>query len=302
MKISSMDYQPALIEEKNYRTISVDPITGVIGARITGVDISKPIPDDTWDEIKDAYHTHQVVFFPNQIITHEQHLNFSRGFGEVIQVPRLHHVDDYPDVQIIRRSAADVGRVVGENWHSDSTFLQAPPAAVIMRAVDVPPFGGDTGFTSMYAAYETLSEEYKRIVESLDVVHSGTRIFGSIYHAQKRKFSTGSAITNIAMEEGDRETLHPMVCRHPATGRKFLYVNKTYVQRIHGFTQEESDPILHFLYDHCSRFDLTCRVRWKKNQVLIWDNRATMHRAITDYVGKNRFLTRVTIGDKAPSR
>ncbi|HSV81881.1 MAG TPA: TauD/TfdA family dioxygenase [Ramlibacter sp.] len=302
-KSSSFDMHPVLVQPRAYRHIQVAPLTGVLGAEITGVDLREPLATDTWDEIRQAFADHQVIYFPGQKLTDEQHLAFSRHFGEVITVPQLHSVDGHPEVQIIRRLATDTGRVVGENWHADSTYLDEPPAAVVMRAVDVPPYGGDTGFLSMYAAYEALSPRYKEMLEPLSIVHSATRIFGSANLASGRsKYNAASTRTDLSLELGDREMVHPLVCTHALSGRKFLYVNKTYVQRIDGFTNEESAPIIAFLLEHCSRFDFTCRVRWHNDQILIWDNRCTMHRAIPDYTGQHRYLTRVTIGGPRPSR
>lgn len=296
-KIASQD-----MDANEYKLIKVKPLTGVMGAQIGGVDLRSPIEPKVWREIRQAFGTYQVIFFRDQKISDEEHLAFSRNFGSILRVPQLHGVEGQPDVQIIRRLASDTGRVVGENWHADSTYLEEPPAAVVMRAVDVPAFGGDTGFLSMYAAYEALSPGLKEMIDQMQTVHSATRIFGSAYLAQGRKFSSVSAKTDLGVELGDREQLHPLVCTHEFTGRKFLYVNKTYVQRIHGLTTEESSPILAYLYDHCARFDFTSRVRWENDQVLVWDNRSTMHRAIPDYAGKDRYLTRVTIAGNRPVR
>jgi taurine dioxygenase len=285
-----------------YRRIEVAPLTGVMGAEIRGVDLAQPLDDETWAEVQEAYARHLVVWFPDQAIDHAQHLAFARRFGELVRIPQIHSEAFDPMVQIVRREATDTGRVVGESWHTDSTFMDNPPAAVVMRAIDVPSYGGDTGFSNLYAAWESLSPSFQRLVEPLRAVHSGTRIFGSAYHAQKRKFAATSAKTDLAdLELADRETVHPIVCTHAVTGRKFLYVNKVFVQRIDGMTEQESQPILDFLYQHQERFDLTCRVRWRNGQVLIWDNRCTQHRAVPDYTGCRRYLTRVTVGGARPS-
>lgn len=286
---------------QRFERIQVRPITGVLGAEITGVDLRVPLAEDTWKEIRDAFHEHQVIYFPDQPLTSEQHIAFSRHFGPVDPVPLLKSIEGYPEVQMIRREATETGRVIGESWHTDSTFLEVPPAAVVMRAVDVPDCGGDTGFLSMYTAYETLSPAMKNVVEGLSAVHSATRVFGSAYQAQNRRFSNTSAKV-MDVELGDREMVHPLVVTHPGSGRKGLYVNQVYCQRIDGMTDAESKPLLQFLYEHVSRFDFTCRIHWKNNQVLVWDNLCTMHRAISDYSGKFRYLTRTTIGGKRPAR
>ena len=299
---SSRYAHPALVTPRNYHFISVTPLTGVIGAEIRGVDLSRPIEPPVLQEIRDAFSDHQVVLFPDQPISNAQHLAFSRHFGEVVQVPQLRSVDDVPEVQMIRRLATDTGRIVGENWHADSTYMDTPPIAIVMRAVDVPEYGGDTGFLSMSAAYEALSPGFRAAIDSLNVVQSATRIFGSAYRAQGRTYDPAAARTDISLEIGDREVSHPLVCRHPVSGRRYLYINRTYSQRIDGWSEEESQALFTFLHEHCTRFDFTFRARWKKDQVLIWDNRCTMHKAIPDYAGKYRLLTRVTLSGSAPSR
>ena len=285
-----------------YRRIDVRPLTGVLGAEIRGVDLSRELDDATFAEIREAFHRHLVIYLPDQDISNEQHLAFARRFGPLQRIPQLHSVEGAEDLQKIRREPTDTGRIVGENWHTDSTYMQEPPAAVVMRAIDVPEFGGDTGFLDMCAAYEALSPAYRALLEPLNAVHSASRTFGTAARGYDKQFQANNVRTDLDVAMGDRECLHPMVCTHPGSGRKFLYVNKVYVQRIEGMTVEESAPILNFLYEHASRFDLTCRVRWRNGMLLVWDNRASMHKAIPDYPGKFRYLVRATVAGGRPSR
>jgi alpha-ketoglutarate-dependent taurine dioxygenase len=285
---------------RKFKRISVQPLNATIGAEIGGVTFEDAMRDDTFAEIRQAFVDYLVVYFPELPLTHEQHMRLSLRFGELMDMPQLHAVEGFDRIHIIKRDADDNGRVVGESWHADSTYFERPPAAVIMRAVEVPEFGGDTGFLSMYAAYETLSPRMRALLDTLSVVHSATRIYGSAYHAQNKKFSAGSAKTDLDIAAGDRETVHPLVCTHAESGRRFLYVNQVYAQRFEGMTEAESRPLLQFLYDHCARFENTCRVRWRKDQVLIWDNRCAMHKAIPDYVGRTRYMTRTTIAGQRP--
>ncbi|MDB5816574.1 MAG: rdpA [Rhizobacter sp.] len=285
-----------------FKRIEVRPMNSTIGAEIHGVDLREPLDDATFAEVRQAWYDYGVVYFPKQPITHDQHIAFSQRFGELMRLPQLHTVDGYDGlIQIIKRDADDNGRVIGENWHADSTYFERPPNAVIMRAVTVPEFGGDTGFLSMYAAYETLSPKLRSVLDGLNAVHSATRIFGSAYHAQNKKFSNASARTDLDVAMGDAEMIHPIVCTHPGSGRRFLYLNQVYVQRIEGMTEAESKPLLTFLYEHCARFENTCRVRWEADQVLIWDNRCVMHKAIPDYIGRARFMTRTTLAGPRPA-
>jgi alpha-ketoglutarate-dependent taurine dioxygenase len=283
-----------------FRRIEVRPMNSTIGAEIHGVDLARPLDAETWAEVRQAFYDYLVVYFPNQPLSHEQHLAFSERFGPLMSMPQLHAVEGFPQIHIIKRDADDNSRVIGESWHADSTYFESPPALVIMRSVTVPEFGGDTGFLSMYAAYETLSPKLRSVLDTLNAVHSATRIYGSAYHAQKKKFSANNAKVDLDIEAGDKETVHPLVCTHPGSGRRFLYVNQVYVQRFEGMTELESAPLLRFLYDHCARFENTCRVRWQKDQVLIWDNRAAMHKAIPDYIGRARYMTRTTVAGEPP--
>ena len=284
-----------------FKRIQVRPMNSTIGAEIRGIDLSRPLDEATWQEVRQAFADYLVVYFPNQPLTHEQHLAFSERFGPLMAMPQLHSVDGFEQIHIIKRDADDNSRVIGESWHADSTYFECPPAAVVMRAVTVPEFGGDTGFVSMVAAYETLSPKLRSLLDTLQVVHSATRIYGSVYHAQTKKFSASNAKVDLDVEAGDREMVHPLVCTHPVSGRRFLFVNPVYVQRFEGMTEIESAPLLRFLYDHSARFEHRCRVRWHPDQVLVWDNRSAMHKAIPDYIGRARYMTRTTISGARPA-
>jgi alpha-ketoglutarate-dependent taurine dioxygenase len=283
-----------------FKRIQVRPMNSTIGAEIRGVDLSRSLDEESWQEVRQAFADYLVVYFPDQPITHAQHLAFSERLGPLMAMPQLHSVEGFEAIHIIKRDADDNSRVIGENWHADSTYFESPPAAVVMRAITIPEFGGDTGFLSMYAAYETLSPKLRSVLDTLKIVHSATRIYGSAYHAQKKKFSANNAKVNLDIEAGDREQIHPAVCTHPVSGRRFLYLNQVYVQRFEGMTEPESQPLLRFLFEHCARIEHTCRVRWQQDQVLIWDNRAAMHKAIPDYIGRARYMTRTTIAGEPP--
>lgn len=286
-------------QEQDYRRISVEPLTGAIGAAITGVDLSQPIDAELRAEILRAFHEHVVVYFPEQpALTPQQHLAVASIFGRFMRIPHLFGIEGHDDVQVIRREAVERDTaVVGGNWHTDSTFLDAPPSAVVLRGVHIPPVGGDTLFANQYLAYEALSAKMKDVLGGLKAVHSASWLLGKA--SKDRDKGYGESIRKLDSGAADREVLHPVICAHPATGRKFLFVNTVFTRRFEGMTAEESKPILDYLYAHCSRLDFGCRVRWRKNQVLVWDNLAAQHKAIGDYPGEERELQRVTIaGDR----
>jgi taurine dioxygenase len=287
-----------LAPEIGYRRLTVRPVTGALGAEIFGVDLTQPIDAETKREIIRAFHDHLVIWFPDQKpLAPEQHLAFAELFGPLTRIPHIFSIEGYPEIQIVRREANESGTyVVGENWHSDSTFLETPPLGVVMRAIDVPEFGGDTLFANMYLAYEALSDKMKAILATLKGVHSATRIFGSESKKREKRYD----IPEMDVSFGDREVVHPVIRTHPGTGRKLIYINRTYLRRFEGMTEEESRGLLETLYAHCGRLEFSCRARWRKDQVLVWDNRATWHRAIFDYPGKRRYLERVTIAGDRP--
>jgi taurine dioxygenase len=287
--------QPNLGADTPYRSISVEPITGAIGAEIRGVDLSQPLGPDLRREIIRAFHENVVVYFPDQpVLTAEQHLAFASIVGPTMRIPHLFGVENYPDVQVIRREAAErETAVIGGNWHTDSTFLEAPPAAVVLRGVRIPGVGGDTMFANQYLAYEALSPKMKEVLGGLKAVHSASWLLGNAGKTRDKDYS--GTIRRLDSAATEREVMHPVVCTHPATGRKFIFVNTVFTRRFDGMTVEESKPILDYLFAHCARLDFGCRVRWRQNQVLIWDNIASQHKAIGDYPGQDRELQRVTI-------
>lgn len=282
----------------SFRRIAVAPLTGVIGAEITGVDLSGPLDAETQREILRAFHDHLVVYFPDQkALTPEQHVAFAGIFGPIMRILHIRHIEGHPDVQIISREANESGTyVIGENWHTDSTYLEKPPLAVVMRGVELPPVGGDTAFANLYLAYETLSPKMREVLAGLKAVHSATRIFGSESKKREKRYD----LPDMDIALGDREMIHPVIHVHPRTGRRVVFVNRTFTRRFEGMTEDESRPLLEFLYNHCSRFEYTCRVRWRPNQLLVWDNRATWHKAIFDYPGHRRYMERVTVGGERP--
>ena len=273
--------------------VTVHPLAGALGAEIRGIDLAKPLDDAARAAIFEAFQQHLVVYFPDQILTPEQHLEFSLMFGPHQPIPHIFSVDGYPELQIVRREASETDTyVVGGNWHTDSTYLEKPPAAVAMRAVDVPDVGGDTLFSNMYLAHEALSPKMREVLDGLRAVHSASRVFGSDSLKREKRYT----MPKMDVDFGDQEAVHPVAPAHPVTGRRHLFVNKVYTRRFDGMTAEESRPLLEFLFEHIARPEFTCRVRWRNNQMLVWDNRATMHRAVPDYPGKDRYLERTTAG------
>jgi taurine dioxygenase len=273
--------------------IEVRPITGSLGAEIHGVDLGADLDAATVAAIRRALLDHCVVFFRDQQFDATQHKALARRFGDIFVHPNYATVVPDPEIIEIRREPGDV-RIVGEEWHTDTTMMAEPPMGAILYAIEVPPYGGDTLFASQYLAYEALSDGMKRLLESLRAVHSDRKVAGpqagmNAYRATKVR------------EEGWEETVsaHPVVRTHPETGRKLLFVNHSYTIRFEGMTDAESAPLLGFLLEHGHRPEFTCRFRWANGSVAFWDNRWVKHLAVHDAGRFRRIMRRVQIaGDK----
>lgn len=278
-----------------YALLKIRPLTGALGAEISGVDLAKPLSEAAREEIKRALYDHLVIYFCDQPgFTRERHLEFAGMFGPLQKIPHIFSVDGYPDVQMVRREPGESRRYVGEGFHIDSTFMRTPPTTVTMHCIEAPEVGGDTAFANLQLAYETLSPPMKAFLDGQRAVHSAARLFGS-----KARDPGNVMMKDMAIEEGDAEITHPVVRTHPGSGRKGLFVHAAYTQRLAGFEEEESRAILQFLYGHASRLEYTCRVRWRPDMVLVWDNRCTYHSAIGDYDAL-RYIERVTTGGEIP--
>ncbi len=278
-----------------YRRIRVLPLTGALGAEIAGLDLSRPLDEPSRRELLQALNDHLVIYFQDQTgFTRERHLEFARLFGPLQKIPHIFSVEGYPDVQIVRREPGESRRYVGEGFHIDSTFMRTPPTTVTMHCIEAPEFGGDTAFANLQLAYETLSPGMQSLLRGLRAVHSASRLFGSQGTDPSRVM-----MKSMDRAEGDAEVTHPVVRTHPLSRRPGLFVHAAYTQRIDGLTEEESRPILDFLYRHASRLEFTCRVRWRPHMVLVWDNRCTYHSAIGDYDAL-RYIERVTTGGEVP--
>ena len=275
----------------------VEPVAGALGARIHGVDLSRPLPDGTFEKIRSALHEHLVVFFRDQVLTTEQHYAFARRFGDLARHPYVQGLDSYPEVIEIVKEPEETGNW-GGHWHADLTFRERPPGGAVLYARELPPAGGDTMFANMYLAYESLSDGMREMLDGLNAKHiSGEpRAYSSPYRSMYER--TGNDA---------EENVHPVVRTHPATGRKALFVNRLFTRCFEDMTPEESEPVLTYLYDHSIRPEFTFRFRWSPGSVLIWDNRVVLHHALNDDFGAarngtgfRRVLHRATLAGERP--
>jgi taurine dioxygenase len=266
-----------------YSTIQVAPLTVHIGAEISGVDLSEPLRGRQLQEVKAALAEHAVIFFRDQNLDFESHKALGRLFGDLAIHTGVAGIDGHPEIVAIH-SDAHSKYVAGENWHSDLTCNAEPPMGSILYLHTVPEVGGDTIFSSMYAAYDALSAPMKAYLEGMSAVHDGEPVYRPIVNDPSKKFPCST---------------HPVVRTHPVTGKKCLFVNQSYTTHIVGVPKEESAAILNYLFLHCTNPNFQVRFRWTPRAVAFWDNRCTQHLAVWDYFPNTRSGYRVTVaGDK----
>jgi taurine dioxygenase len=267
-------------------------ISGALGAEISGLDLSKPLTKKDFDEIKKRWLEHLVLFFRQQNLTPVQFMAFAAQFGEPVEYPMVQGIKGFP--KIIEVKKLEHERVAfGGIWHTDTAYLERPPMASMLLARELPPFGGDTLFASMYLAFESLSPGLKKLLEGLKAVNSSTKADASKTREDVIKNSGKEATKNYVAE-------HPVVRTHPETGRKALYVNSGHTVRFAGWTEEESVPLLNFLYQHQTRPEFTCRFVWQPGSIALWDNRCAQHNPVNDYHGYRRVMHRITLAGDVP--
>jgi taurine dioxygenase len=281
----------------SYETISVKPIAGALGAEVSGVDLSRTLPDVTIGEIRRALLDHLVIFFHDQRLTTEQHLAFGRRFGTLQIHDFVEAMPGYPEILEVRKEPEEK-RNFGGGWHTDVSYLERPSLGSVLYAIDVPEYGGDTLFANQYLAYEALSDGMKRLLDGLTAIHSARRPYGP---DAGRAHSYGPTSMRFHFSErAQAEIEHPVVRTHVETGKKALYVNRTFTIRFKDMTEAESAPLLNYLCDHAVRPEFTCRFRWLPGAIAFWDNRCVQHNAINDYHGQRRVMHRVTIEGERP--
>jgi taurine dioxygenase len=272
-------------------SLEIIPITPTIGAEVRGFDMTAP-DEDGMRTVEQALYDHLVLFFRDQDITPQQQLGFASWFGPIEEHGYATPHPDAPSVVVI-----DVTDPVGlgtDNWHTDTSGKPCPALAAVLRAVQLPPLGGDTCWASMYAAYDALSAPMRELLDGLTAVHDFAR---PLEHAIAAGYRSPVSVADIRRRFPPVE--HPVVRTHPATKRRCLYVNHNYTTRICQLSPEESDTLLPFLVAHVGRPDFQVRFHWAPNSVALWDNRCTQHFAIADYGGHRRVMHRVSIeGDR----
>lgn len=275
------------VDPSTFTYFEVSPMSLHIGAELLGLKLSADMPEQAYQQIKQALLEYKVVFFRDQgHLTAEEHIAFARHFGELEIHPAT--PKDQPNPEILRITHDDTSKGRENAWHSDVTWRPEPSLGSILRAVEVPPYGGDTLFSCMYAAYDALSPAMKDWVCGLTAVHDISRVF-----ADRLKTTADELRAKFPPQE------HPVVRTHPETGRRGLYVNTAFTDHIKGLSRTESDWLLSHLYSFAAIPEHQCRFRWEAGSMAFWDNRACQHYAASDYFPQKRVMERVTIcGDR----
>ena len=274
--------------------MEVKLLSGALGAEITGIDL-KDSTDKNWKVINNLMLEHKALFFRDQDITSEQQINLAKKFGPLEKHVYVKGLENHPEIIRIIKGPQEKHQW-GETWHTDVSYNPKPTKVIILRSRKIPPVGGDTMFSNMEIAYETLDENIKKRIEGKRAIHSS---LGAAAFVDKYEEMEG----NGNLDEYSNE--HPMVRTHPETNKKILYVNSMYTKKIIDMNKNESDEILQKIFQHQERLDFTCRFKWTENAVAIWDNRSTQHQGLTDFfpgrgLGHERIMDRIAVEGDNP--
>jgi taurine dioxygenase len=272
--------------------LELTPLTPTIGVEVAGIDLSAPLEASTVAALRAALLDWKVLFFRDQAISTEEHLAFARNFGDLEAHPFAPHKPGYPEVLAITHDEKHPGR---ENtWHSDVTWREKPSLGSVLRAIEIPPVGGDTLFADMAAAYEGLADEVKARIDGAVAVHD-------FAHFRRGLSKAGKTEDEIeAFNRAYPKVEHPVVRTHPETGKRALYVNAAFTQHIVGLDKADSDALLKHLYAQAAIPEYQCRFRWRAHSIAFWDNRASQHYAVSDYWPALRRMERVTVIGERP--
>ncbi|WP_326539827.1 TauD/TfdA dioxygenase family protein [Pseudorhodoferax sp.] len=288
---------PATLLERPPRTdLDIRPMTGTCGVEVLGVDLAAGIDVDTVQLVRQLLAERGVVFFRDQQLTPESHKAFAQLFGPIVTNPVYDHVPGYPEIMPVVKEPHDKYNI-GDTWHSDMSYMEEPPLGSILYAREIPPFGGDTLWTNMTAAYEALPDTMKKMLDGRRALHSDR------FLTERLQERNAGRSTRLREDRVGKElsALHPVVRRHDESGAPALYVNYPFTWAFEGMSREESLPLLSQLVQHATRPEFCCRFRWQKGSLAFWDNRCTMHYACNDYQGYRREMHRITVAGQRPA-
>ncbi|MEY4157844.1 MAG: hypothetical protein RL743_339 [Actinomycetota bacterium] len=278
--------------------MEVKRLTGVFGAEIILDDV-RHLDDSQVAELRALVCEHEVVVVRGQSLDVDEQVALSRRFGPAGPVPFIEPSPDHPEVIKVLKEAADGGAFnFGGAWHSDFSFQPEPPSFTLLFAIDIPPYGGDTLWASMTAAWRHLSDDRRAELLSVTAVHTAR----DAYSRKMQPLHSGLSAMNIVCDDTANDTeLHPLVVRHPETGKDVLFFNRAYVRDLVSVEADRVQPLLDWLHAHTTDARFTLRHRWSAGDLVIWDNRSTQHYALNDYAGFRRELHRTTVAGARPA-
>ena len=277
--------------DRPYTRFAVHPLSPTIGAEVAGVSLAEEVDDDLFEQLNRALLEWKVLFFRGQTIDHEDQIAFASHWGTIEQHPFVRLNVDQPDQpEVLRLEKGEKQKGTENFWHSDVTWRRNPSLGSILRAIELPPIGGDTLWADMAAAYDCLSDDVKEYLEGMVAEHDWVSTFG-------RRMDQD---TIDQLREEFPAAHHPVVRTHPETGRKMLYVNGAFTTRIVDMEPDESNELLAFLFRQAAFPEYQCRLRWNVGDVAFWDNRSTQHYASSDYYPHRRVMERITIVGDVP--
>jgi taurine dioxygenase len=269
--------------------MEVRRLAGALGAEILGIDL-RQLTGESVTEIRRAFLEHLVIFFRDQTLTPAEFMAFARRMGKPIEYPFVKGIDGFPEVIEVKKLEHERHNF-GGIWHSDTAYLEVPPMGSMLLAREVPPYGGDTLFSNQYLSLDALSEGMRSVLARLHGVNTSAKADASKTREDRIKEQGGKGQDHFAE--------HPVVRTHPETGRKALYVNVAHTARFAGMTDEESAPLLNYLFQHQVKPEFTGRFQWRAGSLAFWDNRCAQHNPVNDYHGHRRVMHRITLaGDK----
>ena len=289
--------------------IRIEPLSAALGAEVHGIDLAAPLDAPRFAAIHRALLDHQVLFFPDQELGPDQQRDFAARFGTIDEAPfvyplRMPSLAGHPEVYQIIKEPRDRSLNLGGFWHADVTYRERPNLGSVVYVKEAPTHGGDTLFSNQYLACETLSRGMQGMLRGLRAVHTSAMPYGGEAarfpavargHAPRPEDRTFNASTHPRATTERIEHEHPVLRRHPESGRRCLYVNRAFTSHFSGMSQRESRPLLEYLWRHAERPEFTCRYRWRRNCLGIWDNRCVLHFALNDYYGQRRVMHRISI-------
>ena len=273
--------------------MEVRALSSALGAEVIGIDLSLPLDDVMIADLRAVWLEHQMIVIRGQDLTPAQQLAFAKALGEPDIYPFLTGLDGFPMItEVLKKEDEKVN--FGGVWHSDTTYQEQPPKATMLYAVEVPEFGGDTEFANQCMALDHLSEGMRKFLNEQKVINTSGKgkVVASRSDVMKHS-SSGKVVDEL-------RAIHPVVRTHPETKEQALFINEAHSLQFASLSLEESTPLLEFLFKHQIKSEFTCRFKWKKGSVAIWDNRCTLHNPINDYHGKRRLMHRITFAGDTP--